>query len=242
MLVETLTAAGVAGVTGFAAWAVRGRSASVLAPSEWEGTRTRPSVALTFDDGPSESTLDVLEVLDRWRIPATFFQCGANVRRLPDVAQMVFDAGHEIGNHGDMHPYFFFRSAKFIHADLQAAQETFGEVLGWTPKLFRPPFGVRWFGMRRAQKKLGLRSVMWSCVGLDWRLGSSAIAARCLDAARSGAIYCLHDGRGLQVRPNVRPSIEAAKRIIPELLDRGYEFETVSEILSPTPPERIEAE
>ncbi len=237
MLGETITAASVAGAAGFAAWAVRGRSSTLLAPSHWEGTRTRPSLALTFDDGPSESTEDLLEILDRWKIRVTFFQCGANVRRLPQVSQMVLEAGHEIGNHSDTHPRFDFRSRKFILDDLQAAQKTFQDLLEYIPEVYRPPFGIRWLGMARAQKKLGLTGVMWSCIGLDWRLGSSAIAARCIGAARSGAIYCLHDGRELQVRPNVRPSIEAAKRMIPELLDRGYEFETVSEILSATPPE-----
>jgi peptidoglycan/xylan/chitin deacetylase (PgdA/CDA1 family) len=232
----TVTVASVAGAAGLAAWAVRGRSSTLLARSYWEGTRTRPSIALTFDDGPSESTPDLLEELERWNVRATFFQCGANVRRLPEIAAMVLECGHEIGNHSDLHPHFQFRSRKFIQADLAAAQRTFQEVLNYKPKLFRPPFGIRWFGMGAAQKKLGLTGVMWSCIGLDWRLGSSAIAARCLDAARSGAIYCLHDGRELQVRPNVRPSIEAAKRIIPELIDRGYEFETVSELLSPNPP------
>lgn len=228
--------ASVAGAAGILAWAVRGRSSTLLAPSHWEGTRTRPSIALTFDDGPSESTPDLLEVLDRWNIRATFFQCGSNVKRLPEIARMVAEAGHEIGNHSETHARFDFRSRKFIFNELQTAQKTFQEYLGVTPRLYRPPYGIRWFGMAAAQKKLGLTSIMWSCIGLDWRLGSTAIAARCIQSARSGAIYCLHDGRELQVRPNVRPSIEATKKLIPELLDRGYEFETASELLSDTPP------
>lgn len=233
MIAETLTAASLAGTAGFAAWAVRGRSSSLLAKSHWEGTRTRPSVALTFDDGPSESTEDVLEILDRYRVPATFFQCGANVRRLPQVSRLVLELGHEIGNHSDRHQAFYFRSRKFILKDLTAAQTAFEQELGIKPKLFRAPFGVRWFGLGSAQRKLGLTGVMWSCIGLDWRLGSTAIAVRCVQAARSGAILCLHDGRELQVRPNVRPGIEAVKRIVPELLDKGFEFETVSSLLLP---------
>jgi peptidoglycan/xylan/chitin deacetylase (PgdA/CDA1 family) len=228
--------ASLAGAAGVLAWAVRGRSSTLLAPSHWEGTRTRPSIALTFDDGPSESTPDLLEVLDRWNIRATFFQCGTNVKRLPAIARMVAEAGHEIGNHSETHPRFDFRSRKFIFNELQTAQKTFQEYVGVTPRLYRPPFGIRWFGMAAAQKKLGLTSIMWSCIGLDWRLGSTAIAARCTQSVRSGAIYCLHDGRELQVRPNVRPSIEATKKLIPELLDRGYEFETTSELLSDIPP------
>jgi peptidoglycan-N-acetylglucosamine deacetylase len=233
MIAETLTAAAIAGTAGFAAWTVRGRSSSVLSQSYWEGTRTRPSVALTFDDGPSESTEDLLEILDRYRVPATFFQCGANVRRLPEVSRLVAELGHEIGNHSDLHLGFHFYSSRFILKDLSTAQRTFEDYVGVKPRLFRPPFGIRWIGMGAAQRKLGLTGVMWSCIGLDWRLGSTAIAARCIQAARSGAILCLHDGRELQTRPNVRPAIEAVKKIVPELLDKGFEFETVSSLLSP---------
>ena len=77
--------AAAAGAAAFMAWAVRGRSSSVFGPSAWRGPRHRRAVALTFDDGPSESTPRVLEVLDRHRVPATFFQIGSNVERLPGV-------------------------------------------------------------------------------------------------------------------------------------------------------------
>src|SRR5215472_781176 len=92
----------------FLAWAVRGRSASVFAPSVWRGPRDRAAVALTFDDGPSEDTPRLLEILDRYRVAATFFQCGANVERLPAVAREVRAAGHEIGNHTQTHPLLCF--------------------------------------------------------------------------------------------------------------------------------------
>src|SRR5947209_7024384 len=85
-------------VPAFLAWAVRGRSASLFGASRWRGPRDQPAIALTFDDGPSEGTLRILEILDRHRIPATFFQCGANVERIPSIAREVA-AGHEIGNH-----------------------------------------------------------------------------------------------------------------------------------------------
>src|ERR1700683_4762114 len=81
---------------GALAYAVRVPSCSWLAPSICRGTDTRPAIAITFDDGPSESTAELLEVLSRYRAPATFFQCGANVRRLPAVSREVAAAGHEI--------------------------------------------------------------------------------------------------------------------------------------------------
>src|ERR1017187_6356219 len=76
------------------AWAVRGRSSAVFGPSLWRGNPVRPAIALTFDDGPSESTPQLLEILARHKVPATFFQCGVNVERLPAVAREVVAAGH----------------------------------------------------------------------------------------------------------------------------------------------------
>ena len=104
------------------AWAVRGRSSAVFGPSVWRGRRDRRAVALTFDDGPSEGTPEILEILARYRVPATFFQCGANVERLPAVARAVSQAGHAIGNHSHTHPLFCFRSRRFIEDDLRRAQ------------------------------------------------------------------------------------------------------------------------
>ena len=69
---------GVCAASGLLAWAVRGRSAGVFGPSVWRGPRDRRSVALTFDDGPSEETPRILEILAAYKIPATFFQIGAN--------------------------------------------------------------------------------------------------------------------------------------------------------------------
>src|SRR5437660_11977615 len=98
-----------AAASAFLAWAVRGRSASIFGPSVWRGPRGERSIALTFDDGPSEGTGRILEILDRHRIPATFFQCGANVARLPAMAREAAQ-NHEIGNHSYTHPLFCLRT------------------------------------------------------------------------------------------------------------------------------------
>ena len=96
---------------GFLAWAVRGRAAQVFGRSVWRGPRDRAVISLTFDDGPSESTPRILEILNRYAMPATFFQCGENVERLPQVAREVLAAGHAIGNHSQTHPAFYLRIA-----------------------------------------------------------------------------------------------------------------------------------
>src|ERR1700722_1001618 len=95
----------VIGAAAVMAWAVRGRSSAVFGRSLWRGPRARRQIALTFDDGPSESTPAILDALARHAVPATFFQCGANVERLPSIARAVHSAGHEIGNHIQTHTF-----------------------------------------------------------------------------------------------------------------------------------------
>jgi peptidoglycan/xylan/chitin deacetylase (PgdA/CDA1 family) len=234
--VKPLAVTGIAAASAvsFLAWAVRGRSSAVFGPSQWHGPRSRPALALTFDDGPSEGTPAILDILDRHRVPATFFQIGANVDRLPEVARAVKDAGHEIGNHSYSHPLFCFRSPRFMEDDLRRAQEAIGHHTSWTPKWFRPPFGVRWFGLGAAQRRLHLAGVMWTVIGYDWSLGAEEVIERMLRGAAKGAILCLHDGRELQTRPDTGVTQEAVRRLVPMLLDQGYRFETISQLLCPT--------
>jgi peptidoglycan/xylan/chitin deacetylase (PgdA/CDA1 family) len=224
---------GVAAAAGFMGYAVRGRSSSVFGQSLYHGDRRRPVLALTFDDGPSESTPKLLDVLDEYHVPATFFMCGENVRRFPGVARQVAARGHEIGNHTDSHPRLDFKSPRFIYGEMARAQETIQEATGVTPRWFRAPYGVRWFGVGQAQELLGLRGVMWTVIGRDWRWPAARISARVLNNAANGGIVCLHDGRGLRPAPDIGATIEAVESIIPRLQERGFEFLALTEILCP---------
>ncbi len=226
-------AIGATAVTGMA-YAVRGRSSSLLGPSVYRGCRTRHAVALTFDDGPSESTPALLNVLAEHQVRATFFQCGANIRRLPAIARAVRDAGHEIGNHSDTHPRFYFKSPAYILDEFVSAQRAIGDVLELTPRVMRPPFGVRWFGFRAMQQDLGLLGVMWTCIGNDWDQPAAKVVVRVTDAITNGAIICLHDGRELRPDPDITNTIDALRMLIPRLASRGFTFETVSQLICPT--------
>lgn len=229
-----IAAAAIAG-TGMT-WAVRGRASNVFGPSVWQGDRTRRSMALTFDDGPSPGTFEILRLLAEYKASATFFLCGVNTLRHREAALTTARAGHEIGNHSHTHPNFAFRSAAFIETEFSTAQEAIANATACRPALVRAPYGVRWFGFRGMQRKLGLEAVMWSVIGLDWKLSGQEIAARVLAAARPGAIVCLHDGRATQPSPDIAPTIDALQRILPALVQRGYHLETVSQLLCPTPP------
>jgi peptidoglycan/xylan/chitin deacetylase (PgdA/CDA1 family) len=226
-------AAGVCAAAGVMAWAVRGRASGVFGPSVWRGARDRRAVALTFDDGPSEQTPRILEILERHRVPATFFQVGANVERLPAVARAVRDAGHTIGNHSHTHPLFSLRSPQFIGEELRRAQEAIAEHTGEKPQWFRAPYGVRWFGVGAAQRQLGLTGVMWTVIGYDWKLKADAIVKRVAGGVSNGAIVCLHDARELRAKPDIGQTVEAVRRLVPMLLDQGYTLETIGRLICP---------
>src|SRR5262249_56109780 len=96
-MILPLTAA--ASSVAFLAWAVRGKSSAVFAPSIWRGPRDRRAIALTFDDGPSESTPEILDLLASHGAAATFFVCGANVQRLPAIARPIAAPAPQLANH-----------------------------------------------------------------------------------------------------------------------------------------------
>jgi peptidoglycan-N-acetylglucosamine deacetylase len=233
-VVETASSGAVAVSAGALAYAVRVPSCSWLAPSVFHGSDSRPAIALTFDDGPSESTPELLEILARYRVAASFFQCGANVQRLPGVAREVAAAGHEIGNHTHSHPLLALKGSGFIERELRQAQEVIESATGIRPRYFRAPYGARWFGLRAAQRRLGLQGVMWSTIALDWKRQTPAVVTRLLGGANRGAILCLHDGRVLEHRPNIEVTLQTVRELLPKLMEQGFHFEKVTDILCPT--------
>ncbi|MCA2969916.1 MAG: polysaccharide deacetylase family protein [Acidobacteriaceae bacterium] len=219
-----------AGALGGAAWAVRGRSAQVLAPSIWRGNRERRAVALTFDDGPSEGTTAILEILREAGARGTFFQCGLNVERRPEWAAAVSAAGHEVGNHTWSHRRLDFASRAVMREELGRAQTLLTAVHGSAPRWFRAPFGVRWVGLGQVQRELGLQGAMWTCLGRDWKLPAAAIAGRVLGGVENGAIVCLHDGRGVLAAPAIDETVAAVRVITRELREKGWQMVGLSEL------------
>lgn len=234
---RTLKFAGVAAstvlgaVSATAAYGSVSRTSQLFGPSVYRGPGRRRSIALTFDDGPTEGTLPILEYLDREQVWATFFQCGLNVRRNAQIARQVAAAGHQLGNHTYSHPRLPFKSPDFIDREVTEAQKVITEETGLSPMLLRAPYGFRWVGLRDVQRRLALLGVMWTVIGNDWRWPSERIARHVLARVQPGGIICLHDGRGVQAKPDVTATLRALQMIVPVLKDNGFRFEVISDLM-----------
>ncbi len=209
---------------------------AVAAPaSQWLGrtlVRGNPAagtIALTFDDGPGEATPLILEILRKADVRATFFLCGQNVERFPEHARRIAEEGHEIGNHTHSHPYFLWKTPGKIAWEIDRAQEVIVSRTGHRPRLFRPPYGLRWFGLFPILHGRELTAVMWSVSGRDWRLPATGIAGRILRKANGGSIILLHDGCPPGERGDRRQTAAALEEIVRALSER-YRFVTVSEM------------
>jgi peptidoglycan-N-acetylglucosamine deacetylase len=153
-------------------------------------------VALTFDDGPDPaSTPAFLDELDRLGWRATFFALGSMVRRHPSLTAEIVARGHEIAVHGYEHRSHLRRPPGWIRDDVERARDLIAQTTETVPVWFRPPYGALSAGSLRAARGLGLRTVLWTAWGRDWRAQATP-ASVVADIGRDlgpGATVLLHD-------------------------------------------------
>ena len=232
MTVAGLTAGAViGGLSATAAYGTVSKTSQLFGPSVYRGPGRRRSIALTFDDGPSEGTLPLLEYLHKEAVWCTFFQCGMNVRRWPQIAGQVAAAGHQLGNHTYSHPRLPFKTREFISREFTEAQKVITQETGIAPMLLRPPYGFRWVGMREVQQRLSLLGVMWTAIAYDWLWPAERVIKHVLANSFPGGIICMHDGRRVDPKPDISTTLRAVKQIVPILKDHGYTFEIVSDLM-----------
>lgn len=203
----------------YAAYAVRSQT---LGRTFWCGNGDeKNSVALTFDDGPSPDTLEILDVLRRENVKATFFLIGREVEKYPEIARKIADDGHEIGNHSYSHPIYLFCSPNRTRRELEITQEIIKRTTGIKPKIARPPCGVRSAAYFAATGELGLQTVQWSDAGFDWKkISAEKIAENVLETVQGDSIVLLHDGDS-SGKSNRRATAEAVPLILRGLREKG---------------------
>src|SRR5436305_2197258 len=185
------------------------------------GSRDRPVVALTFDDGPSEYTPDFLRVLREKGVRATFFEVGQEMPGREDAMRQILAEGDELGDHTMNHVEFPG------YKQIAGAAARIRAYTHFRPCLFRPPGGAANSSVIASAGSLGMRTITWDVDPQDWSLpGTEAIYSNIVRHARDGSIILMHDGGGPRGE-----TLAALPQIIDALRARGFGFATVSELL-----------
>jgi len=187
-------------------------------------------LCLTFDDGPNpEYTPQILEILEKNNAKATFFVVGEFVNYHPQIVRQIVEAGHEIGNHTFSHPDLRDLSEDQIQDEIERTESVISAITGSRSALFRPTYGLYDSSTVSLVERLGYRFVTWSD-GLytrDWELrGVDVLINTIMTYSKNGSIVLVHDAGG-----NRDQTVEAVKFVIPELMKKGFQFVTVSDLL-----------
>ena len=183
-------------------------------------------VALSFDDGPHPVyTPQVLDVLDRHRVKATFFMLGRSVERHPDVARAVIARGHEVGNHSYSHPRMVLMSPAAIREEIERTDQLL-RSLGVTGDIhFRAPHLSKFLVLPYVLRQLGKVSVLADVDAEEWRRRSAEeMTADVLAGVRPGSIVMMHDTAG-------EATVRMADEVIAALAGRGFRFEPVGSLI-----------
>ncbi|NLA85440.1 MAG: polysaccharide deacetylase family protein [Clostridiales bacterium] len=183
---------------------------------------TKKTIALTFDDGPDDkATLEIVNILNSYEVPGTFFLIGNQINRHPDIVQAIIDSGHKIANHSWSHKRPTDISTNEMLEEAENAWEIISSYDSFT-RLYRPPYGLVNRSQMPALIEAGYKVVCWSIDSMDWYFDSPEKIAACVtETAHPGAIVLMHSAGGLR---NRQATIEALPIIIEKLMEEGYEF------------------
>ena len=184
-------------------------------------------IALTFDDGPSETlTPQLLKILANRHIKATFFLIGQNVQAHPEIVKEEVAEGHAVGSHTWSHPNLGIMPDDKVREELQRTDDAIFKAAGVHPQMLRPPYGSLAHAQRIwISKEFGYKIVFWSVDPLDWKNpGADVVASRILAAVKPGSIILSHDIHA--------GTVQAMPQVIDALLAKGYKFVTIPELIA----------
>jgi peptidoglycan-N-acetylglucosamine deacetylase len=192
-------------------------------------------LALTFDDGPNDPyTMELLDLLALHQARAIFFLIGDFVRRHPDIARAVRQAGHLVGNHTMSHPSLMWERPARVREELVGCTAAIEDATGEAVKYFRPPFGARRPDVLRTARELGLTPVMWNITAHDWdATNAEALAARVQRGIQSnqlrrrGSSVLLHDGGHSELGTDRSVTLAATRMLLESWVGSGLRIVTV---------------
>lgn len=191
---------------------------------DYELDPSKPTIAITFDDGPNATTtMEILDVLEKYQVRASFFLIGTNINdESAKSVKRAYDLGCDIENHSKTHSYMDKMTADEIKDEVAYVNDKVKEITGTTPKFFRPPY-------------IAINNTMYDNIDMtfisgygcnDWedRVTAEYRAKYLEKKAADGVIFLLHDAEGNS------KTVEALDKAIPILLEKGFQFATISEL------------
>lgn len=198
----------------------------------WSVDTDEKVIAITFDDGPNEIyTPQLLDILGRKEVRATFFLLGKHVEKYPDIVERIHSEGHEIGNHSFNHSLLPLYTKSYVKRQIESTSASIKKTVGLTPSFFRPPMGLVTPSMLDAISESGMTAVVGEVYPRDpYKPGTDKIVERVLSRIEPGSIIILHDS-GTFGKIDRSQTIAAVPIIIDRLRDRGYRFLTIGELI-----------
>jgi peptidoglycan/xylan/chitin deacetylase (PgdA/CDA1 family) len=192
-------------------------------------------VALTYDDGPNDPyTGQLMDVLARNQVRATFFVIGRYVKQKPQIVRALHHAGHLIGCHTMTHPKLMYMAGRKLRAEISDATALIEDTIGSRVRFFRPPFGARNPAVFRAATELRLMPVLWNVSSWDWNAKSAAeIEVRLQHGIahnqrkRRGSNVLMHDGGHSEMGTDRRRTVTASANLLGTARREGIRFVTL---------------
>ncbi|NLL82068.1 MAG: polysaccharide deacetylase family sporulation protein PdaB [Tissierellia bacterium] len=187
--------------------------------------RKDKKIAITIDCAWGDDyTLNILDILDKYNVKATFFLVGFWIDEYPHQVKEIHNRGHEIGNHSSTHPNMSQLSREEIRGELETTGIKIQELTNKKPIVFRPPYGDYNDMLIQTARELGYYTIQWDIDSLDWKeLGVEPVVDRVVKNVTDGSIILCHN--------NAKYIREYLPIIIQRLQEKGYEFTPVSQLI-----------
>lgn len=184
-------------------------------------------VALTFDDGPTKNTDAILTLLDDYQVKATFFLIGKDIEGQPEEARKIAEAGHQIGNHTYSHKRMVLKSPAFIKHEIEKTDDLIADI-GYTESIVvRPPYGKKLIGFPYYLNKHKRETITWNLEPDTFFTQADEKVRYVKENIRPGSIILMHP-----MYDSTGNELQAIEKILQTLMDEGYTFVTIDELLT----------